>query len=93
MARVWKQSEVDDAEGEHSANGYSVDMTDHPVPGVRWLTDEEAHALFDKRAREALGISGDEFLRRWDAGEYDHLIDDPEHPEILQLAMMESFGR
>ena len=30
----------------------------------------EGRALFDKAARRELGISGDEFLRRWDAGEY-----------------------
>ena len=34
------------------------------------LTREEGRALFDKTCREKLGISGEEFARRWDAGEY-----------------------
>ena len=38
--------------------------------GVVFLTPEEARELFDNRARMELGISGEEFLRRWDAGEY-----------------------
>ena len=37
---------------------------------VAELTREEGRELFDKAARRALGISGDEFLRRWDAGGY-----------------------
>jgi hypothetical protein len=34
------------------------------------MTDEEAWTVFDGAARDHLGISGGEFLRRWDAGEY-----------------------
>ncbi len=35
------------------------------------LTPEEARAIFEKVANEYLGISGQEFIRRWDAGEFD----------------------
>lgn len=39
-------------------------------PTPRSVSDEEGFALLDERARELLGVSGTEFLRRWDAGEY-----------------------
>jgi hypothetical protein len=39
------------------------------VPSVHILTEDEAGELFDREARYSLGISGEEFLRRYDAGE------------------------
>jgi hypothetical protein len=60
---------------------------------IRWLTDEEARAVFDQEARELMGISGDEFIRRWDAGDFDDIADHPDHPEVMRLAMPMSFGR
>jgi hypothetical protein len=42
---------------------------ENPAPAKK-LTRTEANALFDSRARLYLGISGTDFLRRWDAGEY-----------------------
>ena len=59
----------------------------------RELTRAEARAIFDAQARKLLGISGEEFLRRWDAGEYDAIADDRDHPEIMRLALLQSFGR
>lgn len=35
------------------------------------LTREQARVLFDIEVQQKLGITGDEFLRRLDAGEYD----------------------
>ncbi len=40
------------------------------MPPVLELTPEEARAVFDRKARRLLGISGEEFVRRWEAGEY-----------------------
>lgn len=40
------------------------------VPGVHVLTWEEGKEIFDQEARQSLGISGEEFLRRYDAGDY-----------------------
>jgi len=54
------------------------------------LTPEEGRAMFDARARELLGISGEEFLRRLDAGEYDDIYDDP---EIVSLDLLRPFAR
>jgi hypothetical protein len=50
------------------------------------LTDEEWNALFDRRARKMAGMSGEEFLRRWNAGE----IEDWD-PELTHLVMMIPF--
>lgn len=47
------------------------------LPPIIEMTLEESRADFDAKAREWLGISGDEFLRRLDAGEYDEILDDP----------------
>lgn len=56
--------------------------------GIIWLDDDEARAYFDAQARELVGMSGEEFLRRLDAGEWDEVIDDGEHDDHLWLAMM-----
>ena len=62
------------------------------LPPAIELSREEARAFFDEQARKLMGMSGDEFLRRYDAGEFDEQFDDPDHPEILQLWMMRSFA-
>jgi hypothetical protein len=48
-------------------------------------TPEEGRAIFDAAARRHLRMSGDEFLQRWDAGEF---ADDPDRPEVIEVAMM-----
>lgn len=60
---------------------------------IEWLTDEEARTIFDEQARKTMGISGDEFLRRWDAGELEAIADGPDHPAVMRLAMLISFAR
>jgi hypothetical protein len=55
---------------------------------VRWLSDAEACAEFDGQARKWLGMSGDEFLRRWDEGEYRDTFDDEEHWGVLAVASL-----
>jgi hypothetical protein len=39
--------------------------------GVVTMSDNEYDELFDRIARKNMGISGAEFLRRWDAGEFE----------------------
>jgi hypothetical protein len=61
------------------------------APPVRVSTHEEALAHFDEQARHWLGMSGEEFLRRWDAGEYaGRECDDP---AISQMAMLVPIAR
>jgi hypothetical protein len=60
---------------------------------VHIVTREEGLALFDQQARKTLGISGDEFLRRWDEGVYQPVPDTPEGRAIGRLAMLIPFAR
>lgn len=58
------------------------------APTTKRLSKKQARALFDKRARKFLDISGDEFLRRWEAGELD-----PGDDRVVRVAMLLPFGR
>jgi hypothetical protein len=57
------------------------------------LSPEAAQAFFEKQARELLGISGEDFLRRFDAGEYANIPDDAGDADIVYLATLRYFGR
>lgn len=52
---------------------------------IHWLSEREARELFDQEACRWLGISGDEFLRRWDAGQYQGREDDP---DVIGVAVL-----
>jgi hypothetical protein len=54
---------------------------------VQELTDDEARELFDQAAQFYLGVSGEEFLKLWESGQYD----DPDQPEIMNVAMLLPF--
>ncbi len=56
------------------------------------LSPEETRAFFDAKAQELLGISGDEFRRRWRAGYYDATADLPGNSDIIYLAMLGASG-
>ncbi len=62
-------------------------------PRLRWVHGAPGREMFDRQARKRLGISGEEFLRRWEAGVYNDLADDPDHPEIRRLVMLTPFAR
>lgn len=62
----------------------------HDLPPVRFLTQEEAREMFDQQARRELNMSGEEFLRAWNAGEFD---DDPDRPEVMRVVMLLPFAR
>jgi hypothetical protein len=51
---------------------------------IRELNPEEWAQLVDEKARQYLGMSGEEFERRLNAGEID--IDDS--PDVTRVAMM-----
>ena len=61
--------------------------------GVRVPSVRQAEALFDHQARTLLGISGDEFLRRWDAGEYQRPLSPEEARKIRRLDILLPFAR
>jgi len=52
-------------------------------------TRDEGRALLDRAARELLRISGDEFLEKWDAGDYEGADD----PALTRVAMLIPFAR
>ncbi len=60
---------------------------------IEWLSDDEARAIFDEQARKVVGMSGEEFLRRYDAGEFDDIQDDSEHLVFMSLVLSIPFGR
>jgi len=56
---------------------------------VRFATRAEGKAILDARARQLLGISGDEFLRQWDDGT---LLDSTD-AKVITLGMLIPFAR
>lgn len=48
------------------------------------LSPEEGRELFDRQARRYLGMSGEEFARRWADG----TIPDPDRTDVLRIAML-----
>ena len=64
------------------------------IPGVAFVTSEESCAMFDDAVRELMHMSGEEFTRRWNAGEYAEIVDKAEYRHILHLgSFVESFNR
>lgn len=61
---------------------------------IRELSKEEGREMFDREARRSLGISGEEFMRRWDEGYYDDPDDRTKNPpEVMALGMLVDFAR
>lgn len=54
---------------------------------IRELTREQGEDLLDREARRYLNMSGQEFLRAWNAGEFEDL----DRPEIIRVAMLVPF--
>lgn len=55
---------------------------------LRKLTATRGRKLLERQARQALGISGEEFALKWKRGEFP----DPDRPEIMRVAMLLGFG-
>ena len=54
------------------------------------MTREEAREFFDGQSRAWLGMSGEEFMRAWDAGE---ISNEPERIEVTNVALLLGVGR
>ena len=68
--------------------------TEPDDPPVREATREEGRALLDGEARRLLGISGEEFLRRYDAGAYVGIGEDtPLGRAVVSLEFTIPFAR
>ncbi len=66
---------------------------EQPDNGIRFLDDDEWWEFFDGQARDLMGMSGEEFLRRYDAGEYKDIKDDGEDGHLIMLIMLIPFAR
>jgi hypothetical protein len=62
------------------------------IPPIDEISDEEARAYFDAQARRLLGVSGDEFLDRYEAGEYWGETDFDRYHKINELIMIMPFA-
>lgn len=54
---------------------------------IEEMSEEEVRARFDREAGRVAGISGEEFIRRFDAGEFDDVPDDLDHIDFWPLTM------
>jgi hypothetical protein len=70
----------------------AVQLKDEPKH-KSYLSPEEDRAYFEEAIPRLLGISADEFLRRYDAGEYADIPDTPEYWNVLRAAFLIPFGR
>ncbi|MGI8642911.1 MAG: hypothetical protein ACR2LS_02205 [Thermomicrobiales bacterium] len=63
------------------------------LPPVYTVTPEQGRRLFDAAVRREMGISGEEFIQRWEAGEYWGIADEEGHRHIGDLIMMIPLAR
>lgn len=55
---------------------------------VEYVSREEGIALFERQVRRELGISGDEFIRRYQSGE----LDDLDPSKVIHLSILLPFA-
>ena len=70
---------------------HDIDTAEEDEERPDWvLSAEEGRRIFDETARHYLGMSGEEFVRRWFGGEYeDTYVDTPElMPVIASLPLV-----
>jgi hypothetical protein len=58
-----------------------------------YISAEESRAIFDHQARTLMGMSAEEFLRRWDIGEFQDVFDTPGHEDLTSLVMLMPLAR
>lgn len=63
------------------------------LPQSDEISYEEGMAWLDGEARRRLGISGEEFLRRYDAGEYAGIEEDEVGRAVVKLIFVIPFAR
>ncbi|MBA3414273.1 MAG: hypothetical protein H0U10_03495 [Chloroflexia bacterium] len=63
------------------------------LPPLLELSEDEGRAFFDREARRQVGLSGEEFLRRYDRGDYAGIEEDEFGRAVVELSFLVSFGR
>jgi len=69
--------------------GGDIPMSNTCPCDVVELTEEEGRKFFDEVTRAELGMSGEEFLRRYDAGDFKGTDD----PRVVGVSMLIPFAR
>jgi hypothetical protein len=59
---------------------------------VRWVSKDEFSAMVDSRAQRVLGISGGQFIARWNKGQY-RKMDTDTCPGVVELAILAPLPR
>lgn len=98
--RPWSEATVED---ETLDDGTSERLMDELLldtetyveggEGYVYVTPEGGRRLFDELARKVMGMSGEEFIRRWEAGEYWGIADEEGHRHIGDLIAMIPLAR
>jgi hypothetical protein len=57
---------------------------------IRELTREEGLALLDREAQRYLHMSAEQFIKAWEAGDFD---EDPDRPDVMYVAMLLPFAK
>lgn len=70
----------------------------HPIESDEEIEDfimppAEARAFFEREVQRLVGIDPDEFIRRYEAGEYAEIEDIPENWDIFRAAFLIPFGK
>jgi len=61
------------------------------TPTPQPVSEQEGLALLDEQAQARLGMSGEEFVRRWDAGEY--AGPDGDRADVVKVAALLPLAR
>lgn len=61
------------------------------VDGIEYITKEEGRQIFDKRARELFGISGEEFIRKYREN-FAQDLNELNHSRFVCLTMLIPMG-
>ncbi len=62
-------------------------------PEIVWVSPEDGRRMFDEAARKWLGISGDEFFRRYDAGASADMVESEDNRHVVDLYLLIPFAR
>ena len=76
-----------------TGSGNAINPRAHLIAVVPEVVEVDYSAgtdILDRAARRKLGISGEEFITRWDAGEYEG---SEEHVKAEEVAMLLPFAR
>ena len=91
-----KTANVDIVERENGET-YEIEyeskvVGDDGEPAAYIISPRQGRFWYDAAVRKYMGISGEEFLRRWDAGEWHELYDKPGYWYINYLVHSRSFA-